>query len=297
MENQTLYDALYEVLYQIFPRAIIDTLIFGYTIKSNTYKYLYTVLCNDELFDNVHFNKQLGIICVKSSKSYKLIDYKTGMDHDDSLIDTKMLNLTFCSKSDYTTRQIIHFGDDIIVFRYFERMYRHSLIDKNYKQIHSHHLHCVSKIIVHNNYVYALVYYPNRYWIGQYDALYFTEIRSSSVYCYTGYDLDISIHNDTIYICESNKIININIYIHDINNFERHDVRHDVPHALFENVILHKNRLYQYVKNKICVYDILTLQSTLEICVGYSDDKYKLYVNDDVLMLSNKHHMIFYEIK
>jgi hypothetical protein len=295
MENQTLYDALYEVLYQIFPRAIIDTLIFEYTIRSNTYKYLYTILCDNELFDDVHFNKQLGIMCVKSSKSsksYKLIDYKTGMDHDNSLIDTKMLNLTFCSKSDYTPQQIIHFSDDIIVLRYFERMYIYSLIDKNYKQTHSHYFHYFSKIIVHNNYVYVLVYFPNRYWIGQYDVLYFTEIRSSSVYCYVGYDLDISIHDDTIYICESDKI-NINIYIHDINNFERRDVQH----AIFENMKLHKNRLYQYVKNKICVYDILTLQSILEIYVGYSDNKYKLHVNDNIIMLSNEHHMIFYEIK
>jgi hypothetical protein len=128
-----------------------------------------------ELYNNIHFDNQLDIIyCSNTMSSHVLIDHKTGMTHDSSLID-KML---FKSKFG-TIYRIIYFDNKIILTLYGNYILKYNLIYREYmyeKMIYvgGHYMASCE----YNNRIYICTHYkPDTYHIVMYDLRDLTEIN------------------------------------------------------------------------------------------------------------------------
>jgi hypothetical protein len=302
MEYSTLYDILYKTLYDTFPKVIIDHIIFKYAVNSCTYEYKYSIPCT-ELFSNVHLNKQLGIILCESNKSFKFIDYHSGEEHDRSLINTTSCGLHY---NDF----IILFDNDIILTRHIT-INKYIISNKQYVKTSCNYIDIDSSycIKIHESFIYMLHKNKTHYNIIVYDLEHLNKICESQTYeCHDG-TLQLSIYDDCIYIYECDYIHMITrMYIHDVNTFHRtlitrrmytHGI-HTFHMTLSHNyAILYKNKLYYYNLGKIYVYDTNTFEQIYSFDVNQcrKNINYCLNISDDIILLSNSEHMIFYHIK
>lgn len=309
MENQNLYDLLYDTLY-MFPKTIIENIIFEYATESQKYIHKYTLPC-DASYDNVQYNKHLGIICMKSDKSFKLIDYKTGMDHDSSIIDVKKFNSHFIKHGNYDcvfVANIFSFGYTILV-NLLNYTSVHILRDKQYERIDrirtGSSLNCAT---ASNDILYCISSSNTQYVIHAYNVKNNKEYNSIIFSCKYGFDtIQISIHNGIIYICESDDI-NVYVYTHNDTTFDKlnqysHTLCHDnlnqgkrIKLMNKSTLKLYKNKLYECVGNKINVYDVISFECICTFNINLEHD-YHLSITDDILMVSNKEQLAIYDIK
>jgi hypothetical protein len=278
----------------MFPKTIIETIIFRYAVYSNTYKYKYSVPCN-EFYDNICFNKSSGIVCARSHYSFKLIDYNTGLNHDNSLIDTKLFNSCFIHEHDhgFVIAKPIHFDNNVLSVQMSDNILTFFLQNKQYKYIRNNHrLFCYDNALyVYNDSVYVIDICDTMYMITEYDLDKLT-INNASEYNSCKYiNLQISVHDDVIYVYD-----NVNIYTHDINTFDRlnqYSCNRDYPYAR-----LHKNKLYTLEQNVVNIYNVITFEC---ICSFEVDINSKFHgiisLCDDILMISDNIRIIFYDIK
>jgi hypothetical protein len=284
MEYQNIYNILYDALYNIFPKAIIKHIIFEYVVESNKYIYRYTVSYHQHL-RRCYVNKQLGIICCESGTSFRLLDYNTGKPHDGSRINVKSL----CRFN-----SMWYFNDNILIMTYPTVMYKYVLINKYYAQTHVTIVDMPWSLSVNDNFVYRIdTFNTMNYTISIYDLTDLKLIKTCNYrtkpLAYNCLRPQITIYDTLIYIYDGYTYI----YVHDIdlNQVSTHHIPCD-----YDNTRIHKNKLYHYDSDTIYVYDILRM-ILIHSFKTKCNDKYKLLVSDDTIVLHNEQHIVFYEIK
>jgi WD40 repeat protein len=292
MEYKEIYDILYDMFCDIFPRDVIHLLIFKYVVNSNTYNYLRT-LQSDEYFYDVHVNRQLKIMCLISSRSYRLIDYETGEDHDNSVIDIKSIPSPF-------RNSMLYFDNDILLmYMNYSGCYKYVLNNTKYLKTHFDHNSRYYYIYVYDERIYRINHENAQYYITVYELHDLKKIAKSIKYSYNGGPLLITVHEDKICVCwNNNRYPTCNV--HDINSFSI--IHHYYCHKQkcnFYATGVYKNKLYMCTSNQIFVHDILTCEQLHSFRInGYQQNKqYYMSISNDIIMLSFEGHMIFYNIK
>lgn len=286
MEYSTLYNILYKTLCNALPKVIIDYIVFKYIVNSCTYEYKYSISCT-KYFSNVHLNKQLGIISFESNKSFKFIDYHSGKEHDGSIIDTMSCNI------DYNDA-IILFDNDIILTRN-AFIHKYILSNKQYVKIPCNYIRTSNQIRIHESLMYMLYKNETHYNIIVYNLEHLNIIYDSHKHEHHEGTLQISIYNDCIYVYECDHINKeTRMYIHNINTFHRTIHPHSYLYAT-----LYQNKLYHYKSDKIFVHDANTFEQIYSFDVNQCRKNLHYHVNisDDIMLLSNDEHMVFYQIK
>jgi hypothetical protein len=294
MEYQNIFDILYNIL-DVIPKDVIETIIFKYAINSNKYIFKYSIPFHT-IYNNVHCDKQLGIICCQNDVSTTLIDYNTGHAYNESLINTKTFTTHFTSE--HITNKIIYFNNNIIIDQYNDILFKHNYklsisrchYNKNDSLVSTYDNHIY---VVNNGYVSYSIYKCNTD---------FDEVCKSINYTFPHmyYLTQMSIYDDMLYICEINKN-KLHVSLHNITNL--HHIR-NIDHELVDNDdlldrIVYKNKLYELYQfnNNILVYDLITMIHIYtidigpEVCWGA-----KLLIADDILMISDKENTLFYDI-
>jgi hypothetical protein len=304
MDYQRLYDILQETL-TLLPTDIINRLIFRYIVNSNKYVLIHRKY-NIQwilLIHNIHYNKHLGIICCDIGSEFKLINFHNGKIHDNTRIDSGLLNM--CIKTPpYTSKKIIYFNSDIILVRNESNSSLCTyILDKcRYELLNRHEESLFGATYVYNNNIYIINATTNRYWFIVYNLYDFKRIKESRPYDYHEDNvLKISIYNDTIYIHEHSKIGGYSryYYAHDIKNFIRfHEYK--CPYECFNPRMYNdKLYLYHYKSQYIFVYDIMMFE--LINCIYVDIDEYasgySMIVSDGLIALFNCNNLILYEIK
>jgi hypothetical protein len=126
-ESNRTYKIIYETLYCILPKVLIQYYICEYI---DIYNYICTIN-SEQLFDHVHFNKQLKTICCSSITRKRLFDYRGNGTHCLSLINMKFFRqINFYHK-------VIHFDENIILTYNIksERINKYILVEHKYKYV------------------------------------------------------------------------------------------------------------------------------------------------------------------
>lgn len=315
MDNQDLYDALYKIL-DIFPKAIVN-IVFDYVTRSNKYKYAYTkdiIQWNQPIY-NIYFNKGLGIIFCSTDQTTMFIDYNTGFFHDNSIIDATLFNK---HNHDLNICNIIRSHDNKLLTYQFELargsiekticlreyiLYNKYYTESWYFNTQRQHNTYESTTVGCTNYdqTYFVCYDGRTYFIVVYEfEISLNKILESDDFDYH-YNMIIqtSIDDDILYIYGHGKLYNnCQIVAHDIKTLKqlhKYEFTHDYP-----GMKLHKNKLYQYdyMSNKLYVYDALTMtiiysHNIPQITQGY----HELLISNDVIVFSGNNEMIIYHIK
>jgi hypothetical protein len=281
MEYSHIYTILYETLNHTIPTEIITHIIFKYVIESFEYKYKFTILCSQRLYQ-CHLNKSLGIISCEFEESYMLLDAKTNNTHDGSLIDVETIPI-------YKT--IRYFNDNTIIMCSTYGIYKYVLDNKQYNQTYYNKKYNHNGTCVYNDYVYQLRNFDgNKYQISIYNLSNLKQIKTMHYTTETtARALQISVYDDYIYVYDGIKYI----YIH---NTKLNYIGVKSILCLQKGCQLHKNKLYYHESKTIYVYDIQQLTC---ICSFQTtcDDDYELIVSDDILTLNNSKCIVFYDIK
>jgi hypothetical protein len=296
MEYQILCDTLYEIL-SMFPRAIIETIIFKYVVSPNKYIYLYTII-SDAYYSNICFNKQLGIICCQNIDRIKLIDYCTGLSHDESLINIESLSVCLDVWYSGSLQSMKYFNNNIIISSDSEFINKHVYNMNTWRQSFRRDID-VYNVCVNDEYVYVISTCTDKYYICKYDLLTFTQTQVSKKYKYHSNVLQMSIHEDTLYIHDRtylDKKQSYYIYAHDIINLKRKSRKSTKK---LSNASLYKNKLYCYESRTVYVYDVTTLNKIHSFNIDQCDQNIgcNIFISDDIMMLSNPKQMIFFDIK
>jgi hypothetical protein len=297
MEYQNTYDVLYETLSCTFPKVIIDNIIFKYLVNSNKYEYKYTIQCDKDI-DDIHFNKQYGIICMEDSNSFRFIDYYNGTDHDNSVINT----IPFCSRP---TESILYVSDDtMLIYKRWTGLARYILKNKEYIRTHfnndNEYFNNANKcyhMCVCDEKIYRLIFVRGQYNVVVYNLHNLEKIRVLELFNSYSISSKISAHDDKIYVNEyTNK--SLICHVHDINNGMRVHQYNHTTECYYSITQIYKNKLYQYESQQIFVYDVLTNERIYSFHVNQClDEKYNLFISNGILALSGMKHVIFYSIK
>jgi hypothetical protein len=312
MEHYKLYNVLYKILYMM-PKSIIEHIIFKYAIDTRRYIHKYTI-SNDSYkrnpsyegcYNNIRYNKQLGIMCCETGENYKLIDYKTGAEHDGSIINLKSFDYMFIDidiDSVYIS-YVIYFDDDaIITYSFFDGMQRFILRDKVYMRVRIGSCN-YDPTCVYNNSIYCGYFEDKKYHIRVYDLISLRTIKISNEYsCKSEYysrnkNRLMSIYNDIIYVYESDTTGNIDIHTYDVNTIERLNQYHHKCDVEWKYMILHENKLYKYAYGKICIYDATTFGHICSFPVNtHLKHNSRISISNNVLMISDDQYILFYDI-
>jgi hypothetical protein len=291
-------------LLQRFPSDVIKFIIYEY-IKEYSYK---CSIDNDVMIDNVHYNKQLGIIYVSSKNKCKFINYHDNKLHDSSIIDVRNWKLDF---ETVKWLNVIYFNYNIIVLSHNNYFGKFILNNKRYNYVNDIYIHIAESICTYDTNIYVCTISPHdsdSYYISIYDTHSLT-ITLHSIRFNKNVDtkLSMSICDDIIYIVETNDTYLNKIYIHDRNTLNLIQTKCVIrpylqasPRGILDaSVILYKDRLYSYKRNKIHIYDISSLSLIDIFNVKQFDSEYHnhtMIVIDDVIMISNNEEIILYEI-
>lgn len=298
MEYQETLDVLNNVLVFI-PEDIVEFIIFEYVVNSNKYIYKYTV--SHGTLHNAHFNKQLGIICCKSDVDYKFIDYKTGYDHDGSLINVKQFN------DEHASSEIIYFNNKMIIHQN-QCLSNCILQDQTYVSNQSEwdFLYCNSLFCIQDKHIFVIEINSNEYNIHKLD-FNFDTINKSLRHLWDKHELYVSAHDDILYIWQIDRDgTNISVHTHDVNTLKLlnvNDYKREYETYFLDRKV-YQNKLYEYVhhhhdKNEIKIYDLMTMEQihSFDIDDRYLSSNTKLSIDDDILIISDTKRTLFYDIK
>lgn len=292
-----------DITLHALPKDIVE-LIINYVM--NRYKYKYTHFVPD-LFHNISFNKQLGLIYCNSNKSYRLIDYKTGTYHMSSVIDLEIFESQFVHLSFNTMKHIIYFENDVIICCSGFRVEKYILHNANYyltSTIRDHnHSACT-----YNQYIYVYdrtMYGVYRIIIYDFNNLY--EIRRSISFNIKETNFQqILVHDNVIHISIKKSPTIYVIRRHDINTLDWIDT----IELECNTMTMYQNKIYSYEPKLITVYEISYLQTSPKDAIILN----KLYtinvnsfknsglnnnisISNDIIMISSEDQIMFYKIE
>lgn len=301
MNYQDLLDTLYDTLFCIFPKTIIETLIFKYMVKANKHTYINSIICHTPIY-NFHYNKRLELMSYNSGDSYKLIDYKTGIAHTGSLIDTKSFTSLFIKDYFDYIPHILYFNDNILITIQHENIRLYTLEDAKYILTNSYKNVLASNACIHNNHIYTIEHDDYEYNIVVYniDSRQNNNfIKKSDTYESNDESLQLSVIDDMIYIYEEKTHSNdaLHLYVHDINTLNRinsHKITCEIKKA-----ILYQNKLYCCKLNTIYVYDIIynTSDAIYSYKIRCDEDIYDdVMISNDVILLESEKSYVLYEM-
>jgi hypothetical protein len=292
MEYKDLYDVLDNTLSHIFPKAIIESLIFKYVVESNSYKYLYTIPCTG-FYKNVHFNRHYKIISCESRDLFKFVDYNTGKEYNGSHIDRNFFRL-------HSTKKILYLSNDIIFM--YGRQYVSKYVYSNNKYIKQfNYPHGNQPVCIYNDFVYIMICGYGRYRFEVYDTNR-SETKNSCTYQHKTNSLCMSIYNNMIYIYEYDSYTeeSISIRTHDINDFRIISTYFAAKNNYkCREARLYKNKLYQYALGQIFIYEAISFEQIHSFKVNSYDINTisEISISDDIILLSDGLRIILYEIK
>jgi hypothetical protein len=292
-----LYNIIYVNLHA-FPKDIINLIMNYVTILNNKYKYS---INNPGYCDNICFNKELGIIYCSSQNFYKLIDYKNGTRHDSSLIDLRSFETQLVDRWWHTIgRKIIYFGNDtIICYRNYNdehsKFDKYTLTNKKYEHVSDKFMRSCVAAYVYEQQIYVYAHHGHdKYYILVYDWN-FHVINCSAKIIQENTNLQMSIHNDTIYIIESWYKNACYIHEHDIKTLYRYVTRIFI-HGSYDNIIIYKDNIYVCEPNKIIVYDIILFEPLYTIDIKFNP-KNRISISNGLTIVSNKKEIMVYDTK
>jgi hypothetical protein len=287
---------LFNVL-QTLPKVIIELIIIPYM---NSYKYSIS-----EPFKNMYFNTQLGIVFCASKRSCELLDYDTMKPHKSSLINMVLFESDSYWKLPYSYTDVIYFDNDIIVIHSdygFVARYRlcnhRFVIEQRYQVGHNYHNPCIN-----NQRIYNLHHWDNKYSIGTtyIDDLSIT--KDSQLFAYANKEsieqYYTSIHKNTMYILEQHTSTLYNIYSHDAITLDRINNYIFRLESECKAITTHKDKIYIYDQNEVCIYDISTLNKIQSLHINSFkkyDNTYRMAISNELLMLSNSREMMIYDL-
>jgi hypothetical protein len=295
-----------DIILHALPKDIVE-LIINYVM--NQYKFKYTH-CVPELFYNIRFNKQLGLIYCNSDKSYRLIDYKTGTYHMSSIINLNIFESQFINRSRDVMKNIIRFEDNVIICcdGYYS-IEKYILCNTHYYVMDKQRICDYDESsYVNNQYIYMCdrTRY-GAYYIVIYDFHNLQKIKQSAHININEISKikQILVHENVIYI--SIKSCNTHvIYQHDVNTLNLIDT----VELKSNTITMHQNKIYSYEPKIITVYDLLyshtsskhvtTLNKLYTINVNsfqHPSPKYRLAISNDIIMISSEDQIMFYKIE
>jgi hypothetical protein len=281
--NTLLYTIICDEL-QYIPTEIIKHIIYEYI---NEYQYKCSI-DNDQIYDNVCLNEELGIIYCASKTGHKFIDVHNNQLHDSSIIDIKRWNNIFINDGAHS---MLYFNNGVIITHYSPYIYKYNLRIKkynNYKYIGKPEAICTA-----GTNMYTCIRDESWYRITVYDVNTLVMITLSSCFNINKYTkITMSIHNDVIYIIETQNTYLTKIHVHDRKTLN--PITAYKAHISSTNTQVYKDRIYNLEQHKINIYDIKSL--SLINGINVTINKCVMTIADDIIMISSSNRLIFYMI-
>lgn len=294
-----LHTIIFDTLISIIPKVIIEQLIFQYI--TNPFKYKIDTLIP---FNNIHHNKQLGIIYCSSQNSYKLIDYQTGKPPNSSNINVKSFEHHFPNNLHKKLYMPIIYFDGNYILTKSRGISQYVFNNDKYTRTHQQNMICgYNNLHVHNQRIYLQSGFSNVYRIEVYDLVQLNYIEQSQYFDIVRscqYTSQMSVHNDIIYICEHKSGNTYNILFHDIKTLER--ITYHAFELKHDTMTIYKNMIYTYSQNKVYVYDTKTFNKLYMFDVEpFKDPKphhiTHMSISNGVLMISNNNEVQIYHLE
>jgi len=255
----------------------------------------------------MHYNKQLGIIYGSSRHSYKLIDYHAGEPHDSSKINIELFEYRF-SRNVHTEfhKNILYFDNNIILI-YSDTTgivkydLNKTLYTPKYQQniVYGHNeSYCGT---IHNGHIY-IQHGCEKYRIEVYELENLNYIKQSCEFNQNALNtIQMTIHDNTIHICEFKSEMLYNILSHDVTTLGLNDNRNFHLDKTHVTMTMYNNMIYTYGQNKIHTYDIKTFNKVYTFDVEpFKNSKphytHHISISNDVLMLSNNKEIQIYDV-
>jgi hypothetical protein len=294
-----IHNIVFDILILIVPKDIIEQIIFQYINDPYKYRINTPVLCTD-----FHYNKQLNIIYCGSTTSNKLIDYHTGKSHDSSKINISMFKCYFSRTihKDFIRNIICFDNNDMIAYSH-ARGFSHHVLQYGTYLIHSQNnkIYEYKNVHVYNQHIYVCCGY-DKYHIEVYDAKYVRYIVQSRDFntMQNNNPSQMTIHDNTLYICEHKSESLYNIISHNIHTLDQIDYRtFNLDHKV---MTIYKNMIYTYEPNKLHIYDIQTLNKLYTFSTRPFENhndyyKYCIKISNGILMISNDREIQIYDLE